>query len=352
MNWIKFKELKLLLITIVIYLVVLFIGGEIIMRYFFADSANEVKYIIKNGFYTYPVSDEINFINEDGVNIQITTDKFGLRNLNTDLEKNIIVLGDSFISAINTENDKTFAANLFAYNAGVDGYSTFQSLRLLNMLLEEKKPKIVILGFYLGNDFRDNYLENDQELLYSFDNKLNENKISLKHRIKNLLKKSKLIYKLYYLAKGLKNTPSMESYSASEIYSYWKKPNAEFNVALKNTEKAFKILEHMSKEYGFKVSIVGIPSKSQVYKSFKEITHYESDKTSRDLALFSIKQGFDFDRPDKLINQLSQKFNFQYISLLSNFRDQSFRKLYYYVDSHWTYIGQKIASDFVSDNLN
>ena len=61
MNWIKFKGLKLLLITIVIYLVVLFIGGEIIMRYFFADSANEVKYIIKNGFYTYPVSDEINF---------------------------------------------------------------------------------------------------------------------------------------------------------------------------------------------------------------------------------------------------------------------------------------------------
>ena len=108
----------------------------------------------------------------------------------------------------------------------------------------------------------------------------------------------------------------------------------------------------MSDEYGFQVVIIGIPSKAQVYKSFKEISHYENDDHARLVALSAIQNGFSFDTPDKIISKLSSKFNFQYVSLLEVFRKSRSKKLYYYIDNHWSYIGQKTASDYIKKQLN
>ena len=144
----------------------------------------------------------------------------------------------------------------------------------------------------------------------------------------------------------------MESYAVSEIYSYLDIPNEQFNNAKKYTEKAFEQLSILSEEYGFKVIIVGIPSKAQVYKSFKEINHYENDAHARLIALSAIHKGFSFDTPDKLISKLSSKYSFEYVSLLDHFRINSSKKLYYYIDDHWSHIGQKIASDHIKKQLN
>lgn len=347
----KIKKTKIFLTLSIIYLLILFVSGEVIVRYFFTNSISEIKYLERNHFYTYPITDEFIYKNEDNKAIKVSTDIYGLRNLNIDMSNNIIVLGDSFISAVNTENNETFASRINGYNAGVDGYSTFQSLRLLNMLLKEASPKTVILGFYLGNDFRDNYLDKGQKKLNNFEIKSNLGSFSSTNSIKKLLKKSELIKEVYGFIKSLSKVPSMSSYTASEIYSYLDKPNEEFKIALKNTEDALGVLKEMSEIYDFRVVILGIPSKAQVYKSFKEITHYENDKNAKPLSVLAIKDGFNFDRPDKILSQISKKFNFQYISLLNHFRSKDSHNIYYYIDSHWTSIGQKMAYDLVTDNL-
>ena len=330
------NKIKKIVLILVWYSLLLFIFGELLTRYLFIPQKPEIDYVLNDGFYTYPISDEFTYINEDKIKIKVITDKYGLRNSNLELINNVILLGDSSIGAVNTENNKTLASNLNAYNAGVDGFSSFQSIRLLYKLLEDSNPETVILGFFLGNDFRDNY-QDQSNGLFKKKNSLNENyqnNISIKGRLVNIVKKSHLITSFYRFFKKLNSSPSMESYAVSEIYSYLDIPNEEFNNAKKYTEKAFEQLSILSEEYGFKVIIVGIPSKAQVYKSFKEINHYENDAHARLIALSAINKGFSFDTPDKLISKLSSKYSFEYVSLLDHFRINSSKKLYYYIDDH------------------
>jgi len=212
-------------------------------------------------------------------------------------------------------------------------------------------PKKIILGFYLGNDFRDNFF--GMSLNFAHTEKENKNEILLKAKIIKILKSSKLITETYHAFRNfvdlISSEPSMRSYTVSEIYSYLINPNDKFKIAINKTNAAFQILKNMSDKYGFEVIVVGIPSKAQVYKSFKEITHYENDNKARLVALDAINNGFDFDRPDKVVKKLSNKFDFQYISLLNHFRRHSSEKIYYFIDSHWNYKGQELAANLVSD---
>jgi len=84
-------------------------------------------------------------------------------------EKRILVLGDSFAFGSGVEPEQTFERLLerrvtaaspketvLVLNAGVEGYGTTEALRLLESLGRGLEPDLVLLGFYLGNDFSDN----------------------------------------------------------------------------------------------------------------------------------------------------------------------------------------------------
>ncbi len=73
-----------------------------------------------------------------------------------------IAVGDSFTMALQVAEEDTFPAllghrvGLEVWNAGVDGYSTWQALRRYELLDDEVGSGGVLLTFFLGNDLSDN----------------------------------------------------------------------------------------------------------------------------------------------------------------------------------------------------
>ena len=147
-------------------LILCFIFAEIVLRLLpsAADSrASRYTYVQKRGYHVFPPLEEIELSNEDGEIYTLRTDEHGLRNKPETLrDAEVLILGDSFISAVNTPEERTLVGamsetGIRVYNAGMDGFSTFHAVHLLRNLLSNAKPKRVILAFYLGNDLRENY---------------------------------------------------------------------------------------------------------------------------------------------------------------------------------------------------
>jgi hypothetical protein len=73
-----------------------------------------------------------------------------------------LALGDSFTMAVQVSESETFAGqlgqlnNVHAWNAGVDGYSTFQSAIRARTIQDKLPIERIVLMFFTGNDFQDN----------------------------------------------------------------------------------------------------------------------------------------------------------------------------------------------------
>ena len=73
-----------------------------------------------------------------------------------------IALGDSFTMSVQVDESDTFAGQLstmsgaHVWNAGVDGYSTWQALIRLKQIRAHLPIQRVLLTFFTGNDFQDN----------------------------------------------------------------------------------------------------------------------------------------------------------------------------------------------------
>ncbi len=75
----------------------------------------------------------------------------------------IVVLGDSFVSNISVEKEAVFTEVLeqslpgaTVMNLGVNGYGQVQELLLLERVLDELSPDLVLVNVYLRNDLDDN----------------------------------------------------------------------------------------------------------------------------------------------------------------------------------------------------
>lgn len=98
--------------------------------------------------------------------VDIRTNALGLRGPAVeDIPKDTphwIALGDSFTMSVQVNESDTFAGQLSTqngvqvWNAGVDGYSTWQSLIRLKQIREHLPIQRVLLTFFTGNDFQDN----------------------------------------------------------------------------------------------------------------------------------------------------------------------------------------------------
>ncbi len=76
--------------------------------------------------------------------------------------KKWLVLGDSFVMALQVPEDQTFTERMAAstgvafLNGGVDGYSTWQATTRLQELARPTGIEGVVVVYFLGNDFTDN----------------------------------------------------------------------------------------------------------------------------------------------------------------------------------------------------
>lgn len=98
--------------------------------------------------------------------VSIQTNELGLRGPQlSDIPSNKehwIAVGDSFTMSVQVDQADTFSGQLSnisgtqIWNAGVDGYSTWQALIRVKQISAHLPIKRVLLTFFTGNDFQDN----------------------------------------------------------------------------------------------------------------------------------------------------------------------------------------------------
>lgn len=114
------------------------------------------------------------FVDEAGREIKLRFNRDGFRGPDRPRAKapgtlRIAVVGDSMISAVATDEDETLVRRLEAslgarwpeehvevLNFGVSSSSTGEELALYRKLVADYEPDLVLLAFYVGNDFADN----------------------------------------------------------------------------------------------------------------------------------------------------------------------------------------------------
>jgi len=279
------------------------------IRAHYSSNLKAQSYYQTNPYYwNYLPNVSFSVTNEEGENVTVQSDKLGFRNATSEPKADFMLLGDSFINAANTPLEATYAQSLVnkglsVYNTSVDGTGTCHQAYILNDYIEKVQPKVVVLHFYLGNDFRDNFLGPGlEELEHAHEKKetplANETKppisqdLSLKSQLRPLknflVDKSpsiKLICDTIFNVKSQAN--NMNAYDRGEIMVLAfdeNQPDPDTSLAIKNTEKAIESLLKIILTYNQKhqasvrLVVVGIPSKAQVLLSIREITGYEADK--------------------------------------------------------------------------
>lgn len=170
------RDLFLGTISLLIAILVLFLGGEAAIRTWhfynitFSDRMNP-RFIaldetqgwlpVKN----YRYSGELVDAAGAGYRVDIETNAEGYRafgDVQASDRKKVLFLGDSFTHAMQVSNDKTYYAlleeelGIEAFAFGVDGYGTLQAYLLLDRIIDDVQPDVVILQF-CPNDFINNH---------------------------------------------------------------------------------------------------------------------------------------------------------------------------------------------------
>jgi len=106
-----------------------------------------------------------NHDDEEGVVAQVQMDQNGLCNSPADLYQaprfDVIALGDSFTWCTAVKAEETWPARfqamsgLSTYNTGMSGRGLYEYLQILEHFGLPKRPDIVVMAVYEGNDFRD-----------------------------------------------------------------------------------------------------------------------------------------------------------------------------------------------------
>lgn len=345
------------------------------------SSSSNIRHVDRGFYWNYPYNEKFIAYNEDGEEVVIQTDALGFRNPEVKDEYDVLLLGDSYTSAANTKYELTFASHLnkagiSIYNAGIEGTGTIHQAHILDDVLEKIKPKLVVLNFYLGNDFRDNFYCPDIQNVQALNNQTKNTEtqtakiadkaidktvegkqkslpwlVTLKAKLHPLIDYSgavKLFYNLVYLPAKYQGT-DMSYYDRGElmIMAHNRENSHPDTIkAIQKTEDALIYIKKTLEAKNIPLLVVGIPSKAQVLKSVREISNYDTDKKGAEF-FSSVKKDIDFDRPDRILAVLCSEQHIPYVSLLRPFRQQFEKKLYYHFDSHWTYIGQEVGATTV-----
>lgn len=328
-----------ILITSVFFLIMLFYNFFVNKKYIY--NINNFYHGIPNTVESYQNEDQkkINKI------IRIENDELGFRNeKNAINNKNILFLGDSLIRGMNTDEDNLLS-NILSneiYNAGMDGFSTYNSVAVANFLLERKKFKNIILFFNIGNDFRDNV----------FQMKLKNN---FKSRVLIFIKNNQFfnqLFKLRYLSFN-KDNEKLEIAEINKPYygiNFLKILLGEkkfINQSTKNTIIALKDLKELSVKHSTNLLILGVPHISEIFKDIKKIPNLKKELELENLAIDKYENKVDFENPKKIFFSVCKKAEVECKYIPLNIRS------FYELDSgHWNDHGQQITKDFLIKELN
>jgi len=90
-------------------------------------------------------------------------DALGYRNAQVPAKARVVAIGDSHTYGVSAPRDGSWPQQLSArlgepvYNLGLGGFGPLQYLHLARTTARDLQPKVVVVGFYFGNDLLDAY---------------------------------------------------------------------------------------------------------------------------------------------------------------------------------------------------
>lgn len=182
-----------------------------------------------------------------------------------------LLVGDSFTSALQVEEDQTFGhllgerLGVETLNAGVDCYGTWQAARRYELLEQELNVDAVLLSFTLANDLIDNLrglefnLSPVPEALFDLDyDQVLRERLRARHP---LLHRSHL-FSQWFLRREMLRAES-EDWVFTELMLYmfetWLAPPAELERLLEHTEPPLRRLRNRTRARGDRLLVALVP---------------------------------------------------------------------------------------------
>ena len=359
----KIKLLALLFLSIAASLII----AEILVRIFYPQDLQ--KYDLDSDIGYRPRANAITKLTGPEFNITTKTNSKGLVDYEQDYDFSgltIAALGDSFTEASHVNIDEGFPKilekklrakekNIRVVNCGIGNTGTDQQYIFLQKECIKYHPNIVLLNFYVGNDFANNYAS----LIYGYENgKLIDRrpiKYSIFQKIFHYLNTRLHIVKLVenvFLNNGAtrkllinaglyKNRePYQYDISLQDLYFI----NSELaGIGYNKTFLIFDELINYTRSNNIKLIVALLPTKEQVDKR-KYNEHFFIYYNS------SIK--INITHPNILLeNYLLQK-NVIYTDLLPYFKKENENNTFYFEkDEHFNSEGHNLAAEVIYEKL-
>ena len=133
------------------------------------ESSPQGLYVLDQAARVVPASNFKATAHSLGYKVSLRTNSLGLRGppvqeieKTPSLKEEWLALGDSFTMAVQVSEQDTFSGrlskkrNIQIWNAGVDGYSTWQAAIRYSQISRHRPIRGALLTFFTGNDFQDN----------------------------------------------------------------------------------------------------------------------------------------------------------------------------------------------------
>ncbi len=290
-----------------------------------------------------------------------TTNRFGFRDdpYEDDNRPLVMALGDSFAWGFGVDYDQVYltmlenSASTRIIKAGVCGYGTYHAAKILEKFGTDFKPDVVMLNFFIGNDFYENMGVRDLTISNGRFIEIPPEEASVTHKtitwlrgrvrlVEFVINKIKTSPRLYNIVKkaGLAGDQII-----GELDLFSVEQNPQVTKAYQATQNILSNLNKSVSELGAKLTVVIIPAKSQV----------DPARFERELANLRLDfDKFNLDNPNRQLIDMLDAMGIEYIDLTPGFleyrQNNPERTLYFKVDKHWNSAGHALAAEILSQS--
>ena len=264
-------------------------------------------------------------------------------------------VGDSMTAAVQAPIEKTFTKllqtklgkNYFVMNNGVPGYNPSQYYVLLEHNINKYQPEIILLNFFVGNDFISP--EQDFRRNPCIVTVVDGYEVSTQYKNKGILFKIRLLFARYsqfynFLTRLINQNFLVEqklyeigitvSPPYREDLLAYEQDSARSNKIYTTTFDVLKDINKLAKEHNSTLIINIIPAPDNV------VQH----SWNRTTQIFHLNQSIHFNYAYEKLTNFLKKQNIPYLNLLESFKTNP-AKIYLERDGHLTEKGHEIVAE-------
>lgn len=277
-----------------------------------------------------------------------------------DTNKLIPFTGDSFIMGVGVEDTETMVAiikkkfNYNLLNLGVGGSCLPIQRDIIDARYNELgRPKLIVFGVFLGNDFDDIIKEYAKKSLpdslsAKSNKKEDASESGFAWKLNNFVNNNSFLKKLYFLQYIKQKIINLKQNGRNKVRDnidpvFLITNSSDTSYLRQAKDKMDNELRILSQE-PYKSIVILIPDRYQVNSSIRKnmCDYYNLDPKMIKPFL-----------PNQLLIELLTKYKIKYIDptecISGHMKDGA---LYYTKDNHFTKLGQKVFSNCIADTLN